>query len=359
MVKKHEYVRSHPDPQVNSRLARLSGRHYGYAQRTQLLEAGLSRTTIQSWTRSGRLYRRHQGVYSIGPPRTEPIALAAAAVLAGGTGAVLSHGSAAALWGLSRRWPDPPEVTTPKDRRAGAIRRHRTTTLAARDVRTQLGIRVTSAARTLLDLAPHLTTEELERMASTARIERRCSADEIDALTARLKTHPGATRLREAVLGHAGPTRSQLERRFLALLQRHGLPKPLVNTDVAGHEVDILFAPERLIIEIDGWEYHRDKLRFRRDRRRDAATLQAGYETLRLTDDQLERRNWPATAALIERHLDRRRRDLGLPDCSSSGARRPPGLAAGVGRPSAPDRNARGRHVADRHGADVPPADRP
>ena len=312
MVKKVPGEQPDPRHTVHARLATLGPRQYGYAQRAQLLDAGLSGERIASWVRHGWLYRRYPSVYSIGPPRTEPIALAAAAVLAGGQGAVLSHGSAAALWGLSRRWPDPPHVTTPKDRRAGAIRWHRTTTLTPRDVRTQLGIRVTSAARTLLDLAPHVTTDELERMASAARIDRRCSADEIDALTARLPTHPGATRLRQAVLGQAGPTRSQLERRFLALLESHGLPKPLVNTQVAGHEVDILFAPERLIVEVDGWEYHRDKLRFRRDRRRDAATLQAGYETLRLTDDQLERRNWPATAALIERHLIRRRRDLGL-----------------------------------------------
>lgn len=88
--------------------------------------------------------------------------------------------------------------------------------------------------------------------------------------------------------------------------------KPASPGPRSSHEVDILFARERLIIEIDGWEYHRDQLRFRRDRRRDAATLEAGHGTLRLTDDQLERRTWPATAALIERHLIRRRRDLGL-----------------------------------------------
>ena len=222
---------------------------------------------------------------------------------------MLSHGSAAALWGLTLRWPPLPEVTTPHDRRAGAIRWHRTSTLRPSDVRTHQGIRTTSAARTLLDIAARLTDPELERMVSVARIDRRASPDAIDEITARLPTLPGATRLRASALGGAGPTRSQLERRFLALLRRHRLPQPQLNVRVAGFEVDCLFGPERLIVELDGFEFHRDVVRFVGDRRRDARTLLAGYVTVRLSDADLRPDREAVTARLIAAQLERRRRE--------------------------------------------------
>lgn len=288
-----------PTPSLEARLAALARRHHGYATRAELLAAGLNPGAIAHRARAGRLHRRHRGVYAIGYPRREPIALAAAAVLGGGAGAVLSHGSAAALWGLSRNWPDPPEVTTSRDRRDPGIRWHRSAALHPRDVRTHHGIRTTSAARTALDIAPRLDDRALARMIRDARIARWLYEAELIELADRLRTKSGAARVRTLITGTGGPTRSDLEDTFLGLARRHGLPTPLVNTQVAGYQVDVLFAAERVIVEIDGWEYHRDHANFEGDRARDAATLEAGYVTVRLTAAMLA----PAAQAATARRL--------------------------------------------------------
>ncbi len=128
MGQNHRIDHSDPTPPVETRLAALARRHHGYATRAELNAAGLTDPAIYSRTRRGRLHRRHPEVYAIGYPRTEPIALAAAAVLAGGPGAALSHGSAAALWALRRDWPDLPEVTIRGDRRSSDVRWHHSKT---------------------------------------------------------------------------------------------------------------------------------------------------------------------------------------------------------------------------------------
>jgi hypothetical protein len=100
--------------------------------------------------------------------------------------------------------------------------------------------------------------------------------------------------------GAAGaPTRSEFEDRFLAFCREYGLPEPLINTFVAGYEVDALFPAERLIVELDGWEYHRDRHSFHGDRDRDADTLEAGYETVRVTWPRLTQRAVREAARLL------------------------------------------------------------
>ncbi len=81
----------------------------------------------------------------------------------------------------------------------------------------------------------------------------------------------------------AGPTRSEFERRFPPFCKRHKLPVPQMNAHVAGHEVDTLFVVERVIVELDSWEFHKDRRSFESDRERDAATLAADHATIRLT----------------------------------------------------------------------------
>jgi very-short-patch-repair endonuclease len=112
----------------------------------------------------------------------------------------------------------------------------------------------------------------------------------LDALAAARTGHRGAGRLRCALREHdvgTTLTRSELEERFLALCRAHDLPQPRVNARVAGLEVDFLFKPEGLVVETDGWRYHRTRQAFERDRRRDAALTRAGYRTLRFTHRQV------------------------------------------------------------------------
>ncbi|HWF50295.1 MAG TPA: hypothetical protein VG294_06580 [Solirubrobacteraceae bacterium] len=79
------------------------------------------------------------------------------------------------------------------------------------------------------------------------------------------------------------PTRSDFEIAFLAFAERYGLPRALLNTEVAGHEADIYFPDHRLVIELDGYETHGLRSQFEADRDRDADLLAAGIATVRLT----------------------------------------------------------------------------
>jgi very-short-patch-repair endonuclease len=149
-------------------------------------------------------------------------------------------------------------------------------------------IPVTSVARTLLDLAavaPRQIDQALEKAERLGKFD----LVAIHSLLGRCGRHRGAPKLRRA-LGLYVPvpqTRSELERRFLALLEDAGLARPAVNASVAGHEVDMLWPRRRLVVELDGYEYHRTRAAFERDRRRDEDLKVAGYEVTRLTARRL------------------------------------------------------------------------
>jgi hypothetical protein len=190
-----------------------------------------------------------------------PIALAHAAVLACGPDAVLSHDSAAALWGL-RRWPPIPEVTSSKKRVRPGIITRRTTTLR-RDVTTNFGIRVTTVIRTIIDIEPRLTDAQLIRAIQDARHARHLRPGTLAELLRRCR------RGLELIDPTQNPTRSKHEDDFVAWAKRHGLPTPRINVKVNGQEVDALFPQERVIVELDSEEFHDDPISFRTDRQRD------------------------------------------------------------------------------------------
>jgi very-short-patch-repair endonuclease len=171
------------------------------------------------------------------------------------------------------------------------LRAHRVTALAPEDVVERHGLRVTSPARTLLDIASSIPTAELERVVEQAQVQRLVTrADLLDVLR-RGAGRPGTRRLRTVVGPDDEPafTRSEAERLLLALVRAAGLPAPRTNVRVAGLEVDAVWAQQRLVVEVDGWSYHRTRAAFERDRRRDGRLLVAGYRVLRITWRQLTR----------------------------------------------------------------------
>lgn len=85
-----------------------------------------------------------------------------------------------------------------------------------------------------------------------------------------------------------GATRSPLEDRFVAFCKRHGLPMPTINASLLDYEVDALWPAQRLIVELDGFAFHRHRAAFERDRARDAGLQAAGYRVVRLTHRRLE-----------------------------------------------------------------------
>ena len=218
-----------------------------------------------------------------------------AAVLACGAGAVLSHRSAAALWGLLRVATDRVDVATPLTQRRSraGIAVHQTRTLLPRDVTATEGIPCTSVARTLLDLAEVVPRRRLERALEQAEVlgvfDGRAVADVLERANGRR----GAGRLRAVLTAAVEPssTASELEERFLTLCRRAGIPHPAVNAWVATNEehlkVDFLWRAERLVIDTDGYAFHGNRRAFERDRRRDQLLKLAGFETVRFTWQQL------------------------------------------------------------------------
>ena len=268
-------------------IGRLAARQHGNVTRAQLRALGVSDQGIKHRVGVGRLYRVHRGVYAVGRAPVVVLERAAAAVLACGPHAALSHGSALALWGLAP-WPGRFEVTVSRGhRRPRDITVHRCA-LQRGDLTTQRAIRVTSPARALLDCAAERTDEQLTRVVNDARRARLCSPAVLAELLARHPNHPAARRLHPFADPASPLTASPLEDRFAAFCARHGLPTPAFNVRVRGFEVDALFAAERLIVELDSWEFHQDRSAFETDRRRDAITLAAGYGTVRITTERLD-----------------------------------------------------------------------
>lgn len=267
---------------IDKSIGRLAGRQRGYVTRAQLLELGLGRRAVTYRVQTGRLIAVHTGVYAVGHAPLAAADRAYAAVLACGPGALLSHATAASLWGIDDRWRTPFEVIVTTARRRPGIRTHRAT-VHRKDIRRHQGFRVTSPARTILDIAPRLTDKALTRGINDLRIARRLKLEHLAELLARIPNHPGGRCVRPLIETAAGPTRSEFEDAFHAFTTRFGLPRAEVNTRLAGYEVDALFASERLIVELDGYEVHGTKQAFESDRERDATTLAAGFRTIRIT----------------------------------------------------------------------------
>lgn len=276
--------------EADSAIAALAQRQHGVVTREQLLGLGLGHDAVAYRCRCKRLFRVHLGVFAVGRPPTTPVEHAAAAVLACGEGAALSHNGALSLWGLVSEWPRQLHVSSPQQRRRPGITTHPVSGLTPTDIRIQRGIRVTSPARTFMDCAVELGPYRLPRLMADARRKGYLHVAQIADVVGRFPLHRGRIPVLEALGGLAQPTRSELEAAFLAFCERYGLPRPVVNTHPWRRESDMLFAAERVVVELDGWDFHRDKYAFEDDRDRDAELLAAGFVTVRITWERLIRR---------------------------------------------------------------------
>jgi len=273
---------------VDRLIAAVANRQHGVITRWQLLDLGVSPNAIDYRIRIGRLHRLYDRVYAVGHRPVSSHAHAIAAVLACGAGAALSHSSAATLWGITKHWQQPLEVTAPTKHDHRRLRTHRAKTLARRDITKHWGIPVTTPCRTLLDSASRLTDPALARAVNDLRLARYLNLADLGELLARHPPTKATKRLRRQ-LAHPerSPTRSEFEAAFPAFAERAGLPQYKINADVAGHEVDVYFPAQRLAIELDGLEYHDGRYRFESDRDRDADLLAVGIPTVRITRERL------------------------------------------------------------------------
>jgi len=285
-----------PDPAIAS----LAAAQYGVVSRAQLIDLGVERGAIALRLERGRLHVIHRGVYGVGHRLLTRQGRWMAAVLAGGAGAVLSHRSAAAHWGVLPPSSREADVTVSRSLRCRRGLRFHHSRLPADEVTVRDGIPVTSTSRTLLDLAAVLNTEQLRRAAHEAEVRRLWDHVSLADLLARHPRRPGAAAVRAIVAApDQGITRNRLERRFLAVLDRHGLPRPATNVAMhAGHhfiEPDCVWRRERVIVELDGHATHGTRASFEDDRARDRALVAAGWRVIRITWRQL--RDEPAAVA--------------------------------------------------------------
>lgn len=219
-----------------------------------------------------------------------------AAVLACGEKAVLSHRSAAALWGLMRPSRGPVDVSAASGRRRRGIAVHEGGIVDA-DRTVVAGIPVTSVARTLFDLAEAIDEKLLERAFEEADRLQLLEMQALEAVCARGHGRRGLRPIRRLIDAARMPeeTQSPLEDRVLELCREYDLPLPATGATVLGREVDALWSAQRLMVEADGWTFHGHREAFERDRVRDAAMQVEGYRVIRLTHRRLERE--PAVVA--------------------------------------------------------------
>jgi predicted transcriptional regulator of viral defense system len=270
-------------------IAELAGRQHGVVARWQLLALGLGHGAIDHRVARGLLHAVHRGVYAVGHAALSRHGVWMAAVLAAGPNAVLSHRSAAALWGIRDGGGRDVDVTMARDRKRPGIRAHRAA-LAADEITIEDGIPVTTPARTLLDLAEQLTPQRLERAVHEAEYRRLTSPLSLEALLTRHQGRRGTKALRAIVdqtnLGST-ITKSDLEILFLAFVDQHQIPRPLVNEPIGPYTVDAVWPGHRLAVELDSRQAHQTTRAFEQDRARDRHLQVAGWSVLRITWRQL------------------------------------------------------------------------
>jgi very-short-patch-repair endonuclease len=279
-------------------VADLASEQWGVLSLDELRACGLSRDMVSDRVRAGHLHPLHRGVYAVGHANPPLNGRFLAAVKACGPTAVLSHFSAAALYGFLP-WDDrSPEITSPRSHKHPGIRAHRTL-LDPRDVTRHETIPTTTPARTLHDLSSKLPFQPLRRATRQAHALRLVSTRQLTDVLARARR---PTKLARIVATGLVPTRSELEDAVLDLIAAGGLQPPDVNVPLRldGRLVipDFRWPAERLVIEADGAAWHDHRLAREDDVERQALLEAHGERVVRVTWDQAIRQRSQTLARL-------------------------------------------------------------
>jgi very-short-patch-repair endonuclease/predicted transcriptional regulator of viral defense system len=296
-----------------SEVLALAARQHGVVTHAQLRERGFSPQAIKHRVASGLLHRLQREVFAVGRAQISQRGIWMAAVLACGPQAVLSHESAAALWEIRAREGRVVEVSIPAhaSRTRPGVRVHRREFPAAH-VTAAHGIAVTSPAVTLVDLAWRLPARQVEAAVNEADKRDLIAPDALRAVLDEMGPARGVRALRLLLDRRTfALTDSELERRFLVLARRAGLPTPETGARLNGFKVDFLWPQLGLVVETDGLRYHRTPAQQARDRERDQAHTAVGLTTLRFTHAQVayEDSRVEATLRAVARRLGRLKRE--------------------------------------------------
>jgi hypothetical protein len=296
-------------------LADLATGQSGVVSLSQLRDLGVTRRAASHRTDKGELQRVHRGVYAVGHWAIGRVGALRAAVLACGEGAAISHGTAAAFWGLRDQWPRLIDVIVPcqTGRKIDGIRCRRCRYPAADEVMTHGDVTCTTPSRTLVDLAGILGTRSLRRAVERAAVLRLLDLEALDAAMHTAKGRPGMRALRLILAdwrtedGTTPDVRSDFEALVLPQLIARGLPRPICNKTlrIEGNHItpDFLWEELRVVVETDGASSHRTPVAFQRDRWRDQILIAAGYRVPRVTWHQMQN-ELDAVIARVARTLE-------------------------------------------------------
>jgi very-short-patch-repair endonuclease len=298
----HELRGVKPGNRTQSHAVRaIAGEQEGIVTRAELLAAGVSRSWIVRALHAGGIHRIHRGVYATVAPEllTEEGHLAAA-LLAAGDGALLSHGTAAWRWRIISAPPSVIQLAVPQPRRVLAgVALFRSGRYRAGDVTFNAGFRTTSVARTALDLAVRYEHRALLRVLAEAEFHHDLRPADVERTLRR--GHPGSANLRAALHEHApgrGEVKSHLERRFRKLLIQRRIELPLRNQELGPWTVDCLWPERRVVVELDGRQHERPR-QADSDDDRDLWLRRHGYVTRRYGKRQIEQRPDDVVADLL------------------------------------------------------------
>jgi putative AbiEi antitoxin of type IV toxin-antitoxin system/uncharacterized protein DUF559 len=273
---------------LDTAVAARAADEWGVLSVRELRECGLTRKRVTVRVRNGWLHPLFRGVYAVGHPAVSLEGRLLAAVKSLGEGAVLSHYSAAALWGFVDWDGRYPEVTVTREgigHRTG-LRVHGSSMLEPRDVMRHKGIPVTSPARTLVDLAAVVTDKLLRTALRRALAKRRVSIRQLVGARRRLGPRRGSARL-DRVLATAAPTRSELEDVVFDLIVDAGFARPDVNKPLllAGRRVipDFRWPDQKVVVEADSRTWHDNPIARADDAERQALLEAHGNRVLRVT----------------------------------------------------------------------------
>jgi very-short-patch-repair endonuclease len=269
-------------------IARIARRQDNVITLAQLLDAGLGQRGVRHRVKAGAMQRLHRGVFLLGAAPPSRMARARAAVMACGEGAVVSHRSAAEMFGLLPETDREVDVTV-VGRNPGfhaGVRLHRPRSLARHHVTNVRGVPVTSVARTICDMAATEPPNEVESAFQEAQYRRILTPGAVAAVLKREPRRRGARVIR-ALIDNPSLTRSERERALNRLLTQAQLPKPLTNVRLHGYLVDVYWPEHRLVLEFDGWQAHGHRGAFEGDRKRDQVMLANGVRAMRVTDRHL------------------------------------------------------------------------
>ena len=287
-------------PPPDARIAEAALDRHAVLSGAELDAIGISPEQRRYRARTGRLHRLYPNVFAVGHTHLTPRGRWRAAVLACGPEAALGYQSAAAFHGIRQTARRDIDVLTPRRGRKGhdGIDLHRVRTLDPRDVTVIDHIRVTTVARTLVDLAGILDEPGLEKAIQQSEMRNLLDLHAtLDAIE-RANGRRGTSVLRDLLDDSRPPSMNEIEQRFFDLCRTAGLPLPQTQVPVGPYVVDFLWPEHRVVVETDGAKVHRTRRAFETDKVKAADLAVYGLTLIPVTWRRLTRRPHEIEATL-------------------------------------------------------------